>query len=299
MWGNFPDNEAARSLMDKGLLASVATFFREKGVLTEEAAGMIADVLARWAGIKISLQWAVSGTAFIANQLTEGPHVFLCRHGVDEFDIRDPPNSPSLFSAPPLTSGDPVCSNSLLRAIAGGASLNKFDFPRSVNREASFDFSLPLPAACKPDGLVRAQKIWDHVETKVPSVALGDYTDLDSMGTTNLGTVFKVCSVLLSQGVLCKYVVYCDSMTFQHVFLSDQNVVYVGSGIGKTAWLFSTLAQVDVNMFAFERFPRHHDMSALALKAIRSHPDVHNLKVSSRVSKWLSVQCLTIPFRLR
>ena len=297
MWGNFPDNELALSEMDKGLLASVATFFREKGVLTEEAAGMIAHVLARWAGIKISLQWAVSGTRFIGNRLNEGCHVFLCRHGVDEFDIRDPSNTPSLFSAPPLTSGDPVCSNSLLRAIAGGASLDKFDFPRSVYPETSFDFNLPLPAACKPDGLVRALIIWKQVERQVPSVKMGDHTDEDSMGTTNLGTVFKVCSLLLCQGVLCKYVVYCDSMAFQHVFFSNQNVVYVGSGIGKTAWLFSTLAQVDVNMFAFERFPRHHDMSALALKEIRR--DVHNLKVSSRVSKWLSVQCLTIPFRLR
>jgi hypothetical protein len=284
LWSNFPENEKVLSSIDKASLASASTLFREKGVLTEEAAGTMAKVLAQWANIKISLQWAVSGTVFIANQLCEGTHVFLCRQGVDKFAIKDvsaPSNTHSIFCAPQLTSGDPVCSNSLIRAIAGGASLNQIDFPRSVYPEHPMEFSLPLSAACKPDGLARAQKIWAHVEQKLPSLRLGDFTDQDSMGTTNLGTVFKVCSLLLCQGVLRKYVLYFDSMTFQHVFLSNQNVVYVGSGIGKSAWLFSTLAQVDVKMFAFERFPRHHDMSAQALKAIRSDRNVHNLKVSS------------------
>ena len=82
------------------------------------------------------------------------------------------------------------------------------------------------------------------------------------------------------------------------MFLSDQNVVYVGSGIGKTAWLFSTLAQRDVNMYAFERFGRHHDISAQTLKEVRNHDNVHNLKVSS-LSKCLSIQCSTIPCRRR
>ncbi len=67
------------------------------------------------------------------------------------------------------------------------------------------------------------------------------------------------------------------------MFLSDQNIVYVGSGIGKTAWLLSTLAELDLNVYAFERHPNNHDTSAQTLLQVRNHPKVHRLMVASFV----------------
>jgi len=75
-------------------------------------------------------------------------------------------------------------------------------------------------------------------------------------------------------------------MNFNNVFLSGQNVVYVGSGIGKTAWPLPTLAQLDLSMFAFERYTPNHDVSAKSLLKVREHSQVHNLKV-----KQLFIQC--------
>ena len=70
-------------------------------------------------------------------------------------------------------------------------------------------------------------------------------------------------------------------MAFNNVFLSNQNVVYVGSGIGKSAWLLPTLAQQDLKIFAFERYVPNHDFSARTLKEVRSHDKVYNLEVFS------------------
>ena len=67
------------------------------------------------------------------------------------------------------------------------------------------------------------------------------------------------------------------------MFLSEQNIVYVGSGIGKTAWLLSTLAQLDLSVFAFERYAPNYEFSAKTLREIRSHTKVHNLKVVSLI----------------
>ena len=67
------------------------------------------------------------------------------------------------------------------------------------------------------------------------------------------------------------------------MFLSGQNIVYVGSGIGKSAWLFSTLAQLDLKVFAFERHVANHDFSAQTLEEVRANRKVHNLQVDSLV----------------
>jgi protein-L-isoaspartate O-methyltransferase len=67
------------------------------------------------------------------------------------------------------------------------------------------------------------------------------------------------------------------------VFLSEQNVVYVGSGVGKTAWLMSTLTQLNLNIFAFERYVPNYEASARTLLEVRSHPKVHKLQVASFV----------------
>lgn len=70
-------------------------------------------------------------------------------------------------------------------------------------------------------------------------------------------------------------------MNVNNVFLSGQNIVYVGSGIGKTAWLLPTLAQLNLNMFGFERYVPNHDASADTMDKVRTHPKVHNLQVVS------------------
>jgi hypothetical protein len=198
LWGNFPESEGSTSI-EKARFASVATVFREKGKLTTEAAQVVVDVASRWAAIKITLQKAQNWPRF-------GAHDFNILHvpGVTEFDIE---SSAGLVSAPSLASRDPACSNSLLRAIAGGAALLNWEFPPTVFPELNADISLPLPQSAKPEALILAHSIWARVSTNVPETALGDHTEQDSMGTTNLGTVFKLCSLMLAQGTLCKYIV--------------------------------------------------------------------------------------------
>lgn len=56
--------------------------------------------------------------------------------------------------------------------------------------------------------------------------------------------------------------------------------MYVGSGIGKTAWLFGTIAQLDVQVFGFERFVPNHEVSSRTLTEVRRNRKIHNLKVS-------------------
>ena len=199
MWAKFPESEGSTSV-EKARLASVATVFREKGELTTEASQMLVDVASHWAGINIKLQNfpTLSVDAREFNILYDyGP-------GSDEFHIQ---SSAGLISAPSLASRDPACSNSLLRAIAGGAALLNLELQPTVFPERSADIALPLPQSAKPEALILAQSIWARVSANVPVTALGDHTDLDSMGTTNLGTVFKLCSLLLAQGALCKYIV--------------------------------------------------------------------------------------------
>ena len=196
MWANFPESEAKTS-EEKARFASVTTVFREKGKLTTEASQMLVDVASHWAGINIKLQFSPT--------LSVDAREFNILHdrGSDEFHIQ---SSARIISAPSLASRDPACSNSLLRAIAGGAALLNLEFPPTVFPERSADVALPLPQCVKPEALILAQSIWARVSANVPVTALGDHTDLDSMGTTNLGTVFKLCSLLLAQGALCKYI---------------------------------------------------------------------------------------------
>ena len=197
MWAKFPESEGSTSV-EKARFASVATVFREKGKLTTEASQMLVDVASHWAGINIKLQ--------IFPTLSVDAREFNILHdrGSDEFHIQ---SSARIISAPSLASRDPACSNSLLRAIAGGAALLNLELQPTVFPERSADIALPLPQSAKPEALILAQSIWARVSANVPVTALGDHTDLDSMGTTNLGTVFKLCSLLLAQGALCKYIV--------------------------------------------------------------------------------------------
>ena len=197
MWANFPESEGSTSV-DKARSASVATVFREKGELTTEAARMLLAVASQWAGINITLQ------SFPTLSVSAREFNILHIPGVIGFDIQ---SSAGLVSAPSLASRDPACSNSLLRAIAGGAALLNLELQPTVFPERSADIALPLPQSAKPEALILAQSIWARVSANVPVTALGDHTDLDSMGTTNLGTVFKLCSLLLAQGALCKYIV--------------------------------------------------------------------------------------------
>ena len=277
LWSNFPEFPCD-SMREKkqAHVQSIATHVRDQGDMTKASAQLLADVAARWAGVKITLE---PGRGQSPEAGAADAHVVLCVRGgakFNEFDIKSPTG---LVRAPPLASQDPVCSTSLLRAIAGGVSLSGLELPRTVYTEQGHEFALPLPVAAKPNALAIAQSIWSNVETVLPHVRLADHTDKDAMGTMNLGSMFKVIGLLMAQGALCKYIIYVIH-EFQLVFLSDQNVVYVGSGIGKTAWLFSTLAQLDLKIFAFERYARNHDMSAQTLTYIRKHAKVHNLKVA-------------------
>jgi hypothetical protein len=196
LWANFPESEVKTSV-EKARFASVATVFREKGKLTPEAAHMLVGVVSQWAGINITLQ-SLPTSSVGALEIN-----ILYIPGIVEFDIQ---SSAGLVRAPSLASQDPASSNSLLRSIAGGAALLNLEFPPTVFPERSADIALPLPQSAKPEALILAQSIWTRVTTNVPGTALGDHTEQDSMGTTNLGTVFKLCSVLLAQGALCKYI---------------------------------------------------------------------------------------------
>jgi hypothetical protein len=264
--------------MDRVQIQSVATLLRHQGGMTKEAAQVLMNVAATWAGLKIILECGddeplVAGGGNV--------HIELSCRGVafKDFDIR---TTTGLVRPPPLGPQDPVCSSSLLRAISGGATLSLFEFSRTVFPEKDRELAMPLPAAGKPDALTIAQGIWSTVLKKEPSVKLADHTDKDAMGSTNLGSMFKVASLLMAQGALCKYIL-CVINEFQLVFLSEQNLVYVGAGIGRTAWLFPLLAQLDLSMYAFERYVPNHDFSARTLQQVRCHEKVHELKVASLV----------------
>ena len=185
---------------------SVATLVRHQGGMTKEAAQLLVNVAATWAGLVITLGFfgdqPLEATGIHGNRPV---HVVLRGRKVgkfNEFDIE----SPTGFVLPPSPGPlDPVCSNSLLRAISGGASLSDFEFPCTVFPEEDRSFAMPLPAAAKSDAFTIAQSIWSTVVSKLPRVKLADHTEKDAMGNTNLGTMFKVTSVLLAQGVLCKY----------------------------------------------------------------------------------------------
>jgi hypothetical protein len=260
------------------LVQSIGTLLKDKGEMTEEAAELLVRVVTTWAGLRIVLDWGRDQQAFITGDVTDVNVVVCGGLKFKEFAIRTTSVSHGLVSAPPLAPGDPVSSTSLLRAISGAASLKDFEFPATVFPEANRNISIPLPVSAKPDALVLAQSIWCNVVSKLPHIKLADHTDLDAMGNLNLGSMFKVTSVLEAQGALSKYIL-CVIHEFQLVFLSGQNVVYVGSGIGKTAWLLSVLAQLDLNVFAFERHVPNHEASAQTLLQVRSNPKVHKLKV--------------------
>jgi hypothetical protein len=203
LWENFPDYDCPRvPSMDGAGIQSVATHLRDRGSLTTESAHLLADVAAWWAGVKVTL--ACDGQEpFEAGNL-DARVVLVLNHGksLESFDIK---SEIGLVHAPQRSARDPVSSNCLLRAIAWAASLAKFGFPCTVYPEEACELALPLPLAAKPIALTIAQCIWNRVTAKVPGVKLGDHTEKDSMGSTNLGTMFKVCSLLLAQGALCKY----------------------------------------------------------------------------------------------
>lgn len=259
---------------------SAVTHVRSRGEMTREVAEYLLRVVASWAACKITLkcgnkQEVEAGTGAVNV-------VCVCNdENFTEFYIKTPEGLVSPVTQRP---SDPKWSDcALLRAITGAASLLQFEFPRTVFPEGYNErLDLPLPAAAKPDALTIAQSIWRDAVQKVPQVKLADHTELDSMGSLNLGSMFKVTSVLAAQGALCKYIL-CVINQFQLLFLSDDNIVYVGSGIGRTAWLLSALAQLDLNVYAFERYVPNHDVSAHTLREVRRHTKVHKLKVASSV----------------
>lgn len=192
-----------------GKLQSIICLVREKGRLTAPAAQTLAHVAAQWAKIKITIQ---SGTSvFVTGSANTAAEVVLrVRHpGELESDfIFDIVFQYGLQIAPLEAPSDPGCSILLLRAIAGAASLVGFGFPRTVypgQAASCVDLTMPLLQSVKPDALSLAHSIWNKVAQQVPEVALADHTDTDSMGSTNLGSMFKLCNVLLAQGVLRKY----------------------------------------------------------------------------------------------
>lgn len=142
---------------------------------------------------------------FAAEAENPAAGVVLRRSAENEFSIV---TQTGLVSAPLEVKSDPESSNFVLRAIAGAASLTGYEFPNTVYPElllSCTDFRMPLPQVAKPDALAIAQMIWNKVKQKVPQAETADHTEKDSMGTTNLGSMFKVCSLLLAQGALCKY----------------------------------------------------------------------------------------------
>ena len=191
LWSNFPEDG----------VQSIATLVREQGAMTQEAAEVLLQVAAKWAGLTISLQWAkdqpfVTGDGLVVQAA-------LCLRSVSKFDIRI---QTTLVSSPQENPLDPVCSSALLRAISGAASLLRIAFPSTVLPEQDKEVALVLPAAAKPLALTIAQNIWSAVKSALPQVKLGDHTDKDAMGSTNLGSMFKVTSLLVAQGILCKYI---------------------------------------------------------------------------------------------
>ena len=188
-------------------IMSIVTLLREKGRLTVPASQTLAHVAARWENIKITIQ---SGqNAFVAGGTNRATEVVLSFStdtlGTCMFAII---SQDQLVSAPREAPSDPGCSNSVLRATAGAVTLAVFEFSRTVYPEVAAsitDFTMPLSQSSKPDALVLAHKIWNKVASQVPRAGMCDHTDKDSMGTTNLGTMFKIGNMLKAQGALSKY----------------------------------------------------------------------------------------------
>jgi hypothetical protein len=201
------DLSGARDDAQMQSIMSIVSLLRAKGGLTVPASRLLAHVAARWGSIKITIQ---SGQqAFVAGGTNRATEIVLsfstdtlgtCMFAIIYQD--------RLVSAPLEAPRDPGCSNSILRAIAGAVTLAGFEFSRTVYPELAgscTDFSMPLCQASKPDALALAQNIWNKVASQVPQASMCDHTDKDSMGTTNLGTMFKVCNMLMAQGALSKY----------------------------------------------------------------------------------------------
>jgi len=195
-----------------GTLQSIVSLVREKGRLTAPAAQTLAHVVAQWARIRITIQSGVS--VFVAGGTNTAAEVVLRVRprlsfaAVDSDFIFDIMFQFGLQIAPLEAPSDPGCSILLLRAIAAAAALAGFEFPRTVypaQAASCVDLTMPLLQSVKPDALSLAHSIWSKVAQQVPEMALADHTDKDSMGSTNLGSMFKVCNVLLAQGVLRKY----------------------------------------------------------------------------------------------
>jgi hypothetical protein len=212
--------------MDRVLVHSIVTLLRQQGDMTKETAQMLIGVAASWAGFKITLECGED--AFVVGEGDN--HVVLCaRANFKEFDIRSPTG---LVQPPPLSPQDPVFSSSLLRAISGGASLLSFEFSCTVFPEEHRELAMPLPAAAKPDALTLAHSIWSAVVSKLPELKLADHTEKDSMGNTNLGSMFKVTSLLMAQGALCKYIL-CVINEFHVCFLACKILCTWGPGLAR------------------------------------------------------------------
>jgi hypothetical protein len=212
--------------MDRVLVHSIVTLLRQQGAMTKETAQMLIGVAASWAGFKITLDCGED--AFVVGEGDN--HVVLCaRANFKEFDIRSPTG---LVQPPPLSPQDPVFSSSLLRAISGGASLSSFEFSCTVFPEEDRELAMPLPAAAKPDALTLAHSIWSAVVSKLPELKLADHMEKDSMGNTNLGSMFKVTSLLMAQGALCKYIL-CVINEFHVCFLACKILCTWGPGLAR------------------------------------------------------------------
>ena len=211
-----------------GKLQSIVSLVREKGRLTAPAAQTLAHVVAQWARIKITIQSGKS--VFVAGSANTATEVFLCVRPAVELEsdfIFDIIFQSGLQIAPLEAPSDPGCSIHLLRAIAEAASLVGFGFPRTVypaQAASCVDLTMPLLQSVKPDALSLAHSIWNKVAQQVPEVVLADHTDLDSMGSTNLGSMFKLCNVLLAQGVLRKYRLNVIPCILTMCFLVDKTL---------------------------------------------------------------------------
>ena len=195
---DFP-NRGVQGIADMEI-QSVVTLLRDKGILTRESVGLLVGVIAEWAKFNITL--VCDGERLALGSGDGGFTVVLhVHHGYADFEIG---TQDGIICAPNMKITDPFCSFNLLRAVAGGASLGAFQFPRSVYPERACTLSLTLPLAAKPPALMEARSIWETTKTKVPSTTLATHTDLDSMGSTNIGTMFKACSLMKAQGNLCR-----------------------------------------------------------------------------------------------
>ena len=226
-WVKFPEASAQ----------SIATLLREHGEMTKEAAQTLVTVSATWAMLTITLEWGTD-KPFVAGK--GSTHVALRLDGVSRLKVFDIRSWNGLVRPPLPGPDDPVGSSSLLRAISGGAALSGFHFSRTLFPEVDRETELPLPAAAKPDALTLAQQIWSYVVKKLAIVKLGDHTERDSMGSTNLGTMFKVTSLLLAQGALCKYVL-CGINEFQFVFVAGKTLCTWDLGLARRVGFYPRL----------------------------------------------------------